>query len=42
MEGTLTMKVPISGVSDSSGRPVAGSHRSWEGPAGLPGWELLR
>ena len=42
LEGTLSLKVPISGVSDSPGVLVAGSHRSWESAVRLPGWELLR
>ena len=40
-EGTLGLKVPISGVSAGSGLLVAGSHRAPESGGSLPEWELL-
>ena len=41
LEGTLSLKVPISGKPASFGTPGTGSHRSWEGAVRLLRWELL-
>ena len=41
LEGTLSLKVPIFGVSASSGALVAGSRCGSERVIRLPGWELL-
>ena len=41
IEGTLSLKVPIFGVSASSGALVAGSRCGSERVIRLPGWELL-
>ena len=41
LEGTLSLKVPISGKPASFRTPGTGSHRSWEGAVSLPEWELL-
>ena len=41
IEGTLRLKVPISGLSADSGLLVAGSCRGLKGGVRLPGWELL-
>ena len=41
LEGTLSLKVPISGLLASSGLLVAGSRRGSEGGLSLPEWELL-
>ena len=41
LEGTLSLKVPISGPMVSSGALVAGSRCGSERVIRLPGWELL-
>ena len=41
LEGTLSLKVPISGPLAGSGLLVAGRHRGSEGEVNLLEWELL-
>ena len=41
LEGTLSLKVPISGASAGFSLLVSGWYRGSEGGVSLPGWELL-